>query len=109
MSARFTKINEAFLCDQCGYLVPAAKKTCRNHCPKCLHSKHVDHFPGDRANECLGMLQPFAWEHDSQKGIVIWFRCARCGVESRNRAIVDDDCEPDDFDAIMRLSGKSPT
>ena len=108
MGSRFTKINETFVCDQCGHQVPTAKKTCRNHCPKCLYSKHVDHFPGDRANECHGLLKPFAWEQDPQKGVVIWFRCVRCGTETRNRALLDDPTASDDFDAIMRLSGKSP-
>ena len=36
------KINEPFVCIQCGKTVPLAKKTCRNHCPFCFTSLHVD-------------------------------------------------------------------
>ena len=109
MTSRFTKINESFLCDHCGHSVPEAKKTCRNHCPKCLHSKHVDVFPGDRSEECRGLLVPFAWEQDGQKGMMLWFRCQKCGAERRNKALTDDSVEADDFAAILRLSGASPS
>lgn len=36
------KINEAFVCLECGKKVPLADKTCRNHCPYCFVSQHVD-------------------------------------------------------------------
>ena len=29
-----------------------------NHCPRCLYSKHVDINPGDRAEQCDGMMEP---------------------------------------------------
>lgn len=43
------KINETFHCLECGKLVPLAERTCRNHCPYCFASRHVDgDIPGDR-------------------------------------------------------------
>ena len=44
----FTKIDEEFICENCGKKVKKLGYTCRNHCPYCLHSKHVDVNPGDR-------------------------------------------------------------
>ncbi|HIQ57626.1 TPA: RNHCP domain-containing protein, partial [Candidatus Gracilibacteria bacterium] len=43
----FKVINEEFTCEWCGEINPPSKGTCRNHCRKCLCSKHVDEkFPG---------------------------------------------------------------
>ena len=36
--------------------------TARDHCPYCLYSKHLDINPGDRANECEGLLRPIGIE-----------------------------------------------
>ena len=44
---RFTEIDEEFVCENCGKKVPKLGYSCRNHCPYCLHSKHVDKNPGD--------------------------------------------------------------
>ncbi len=44
----FFEIDEEFICDNCGKQVPKLGYSCRNHCPYCLHSKHVDKNPGDR-------------------------------------------------------------
>ena len=40
--SRFTEIDEKFICENCGKKVPKLGYSCRNHCPYCLHSKHVD-------------------------------------------------------------------
>ena len=42
---RFTKIDEEFICENCGEKVEKLGYTCRNHCPHCLYSKHVDINP----------------------------------------------------------------
>ncbi len=102
--SRFLKINEAFLCEACGRSVPPAQRTCRNHCPYCLHSKHVDIFPGDRANSCRGLLKPIGYELSSKKGLVLLFRCQRCQAETRNIALRDDAFASDDYDRILALS-----
>ena len=52
MNRKFTEIDEEFICENCGEKVGQLGYSCRNHCPKCLHSKHVDINPGDRAEKC---------------------------------------------------------
>ena len=54
----FIEIDEPFVCEHCGNEVKPLGYSCRNHCPKCLYSKHVDKEPGDRAEGCKGMLKP---------------------------------------------------
>ena len=56
--ANFTVIDEDFICENCGAKVKKLGYSCRNHCPKCLFSKHVDINPGDRSNTCKGLLKP---------------------------------------------------
>ena len=62
MAGNFTEIDEEFICDNCGRRVPKLGYSCRNHCPYCLYSKHVDVNPGDRAEECHGVLEPVGAE-----------------------------------------------
>lgn len=104
---RFVKINDSFDCENCGRHVPIAKRTCRNHCPFCLYSKHVDIFPGDRANPCRGLLKPIGYEQHSKKGLMIRFRCTSCHEETRNVALLDDPLCPDDYDGILALTRKN--
>ncbi|CAN5754266.1 RNHCP domain-containing protein [soil metagenome] len=104
---RFTAIgtNVAFTCDACGAAVPPlANGSYRNHCPACLHSRHVDVHPGDRANECGGLLEPIGAEQSGTKGWVVVHRCRRCGEIRRNRAALDDPSVPDDIDVLIELS-----
>lgn len=89
----FTKIDEDFICENCGEKVKKLGYTCRNHCPKCLHSKHVDINPGDRQEECKGILEPVGLEIDSKKGYVIVFKCKKCGKIRKNKAANDDNKE----------------
>jgi DNA-directed RNA polymerase subunit RPC12/RpoP len=104
---RFQKINDAFQCEHCGKEVPVSQRTCRNHCPYCLHSKHVDIFPGDRANPCKGLLIPIGYEQHSKKGLMIRFRCASCQAITRNIALLDDRYASDDYDQILKLTPKA--
>ena len=101
MQSRFTKIDEEFICHNCGKKVEKLGYTCRNHCPECLHSKHVDINPGDRAEECQGVLKPVSVEIDSKKGYVIKFKCEKCGAIRKNKAAEDDN-----MDLIIELSSK---
>ncbi|MEZ4607958.1 MAG: RNHCP domain-containing protein [Deinococcales bacterium] len=103
---RFTAkgTNEAFLCANCGANVPELHNgSYRNHCPFCLYSLHVDIFPGDRDNDCGGLLRPTGVEHSTKKGWVILYECDRCGAKGRNKAALDD-VVADDFDLIIALS-----
>ncbi|SMF29491.1 RNHCP domain-containing protein [Pseudobacteriovorax antillogorgiicola] len=100
----FKKINEEFSCENCGKKVPLSEKTCRNHCPYCLYSKHVDKLPGDRANPCRGLLKPIGYHFHSKKGLMIDFKCQRCGEKTRNIALLEDGIQGDDYDQILALT-----
>lgn len=86
----FTQRNEAFTCLHCGAAVPPQTGSCRNHCPECLWSLHVDQNPGDRAADCGGLMEPVAVELSGKKGRVLVHRCRSCGEVRRNRAAPDD-------------------
>lgn len=84
---------EAFLCAQCGHAVaPEAFGTRqRNHCPRCLHSLHVDLAVGDRRNLCQGIMDPIgAWQR-AEGELALLHRCRRCGMIRSNRVAGDDD------------------
>lgn len=98
---KFTVIDEEFICENCGKHVPKLGYSCRNHCPYCLYSKHVDVNPGDRKEECQGLLEPIGLESGSKKGYSIIFRCKKCGKLRKNKIAEDDDMEK-----IIELSTK---
>lgn len=95
----FTVIDEEFECENCGRKVTKLGYSCRNHCPYCLHSKHVDIDPGDRAESCHGLLKPIGIDTTSKKGYVIIFKCTKCGMIRRNKVAEDDN-----MDKIIELS-----
>lgn len=98
---KFTKIDEEFKCENCGNQVEKLGYTSRDHCPKCLHSKHVDINPGDRAETCHGDLVPVSVELNPKKGYVIIYKCKKCGKLKKNKAAEDDNME-----LIINLSSK---
>lgn len=108
MSRKFTKINNEFICVQCKSLVPKSEKSCRNHCPNCLYSLHVDIFPGDRANLCKGLLKPVGYEISGKKGIIIIFTCIKCGDKVRNKTTSEEETVRDDLDRILALTENYP-
>lgn len=89
----FIKNDNEFNCVNCGAKVEKLNYTSRDHCNKCLHSLHVDIFPGDRSNDCKGVLKPINVIQTSKKGQVIIYRCNKCGSEVRNIVAEDDDRE----------------
>ena len=97
----FKVIDEEFICENCGRQVPKLGYSCRNHCPYCLYSKHVDIDPGDRLEDCHGLLEPIGIESNSQKGYIMIFKCQKCGKIRKNKAAEDDD-----MDKIIALSAK---
>ena len=99
--SNFTVIDEEFICENCGKKVSKLGYSCRNHCPSCLHSKHVDKNPGDREETCHGILEPIGIETNSKKGYVIGFKCKKCGMIRKNKMAEDDD-----MDLIIKLSAK---
>lgn len=95
---KFTMRDEKFICEHCGAEVDELGYTARDHCPKCLYSKHVDILPGDRQNNCHGLLEPIGIEKfkDTYK---IVYRCERCRKTHRNIVAKDDN-----MDEIIRLT-----
>jgi DNA-directed RNA polymerase subunit RPC12/RpoP len=104
---KFKKLNETFICAHCGYEVPPAQSTCRDHCPRCLWSQHVDVNPGDRAADCGGLLRPVGYDKHPKKGFMILYRCETCGSSRRNRFLESDRSnhfECDSFNALLALT-----
>ena len=91
-------LNEEFICENCNKLVTKASHTARDHCNHCLYSKHVDINPGDRKNNCQGLLEPISIEKH-KKTYKIIYKCKKCNQIHKN--IV---CEDDNMDLIINLS-----
>jgi predicted RNA-binding Zn-ribbon protein involved in translation (DUF1610 family) len=87
------KINESFVCINCKRTIDPARKTCRNHCPFCLTSLHVDgNIPGDRAAECWWIMRPKNYEIKHWKKRIL-FCCEKCGKEHWNKMLDEDDVD----------------
>lgn len=82
--------DEGFTCMACGAQVPPGGARVRDHCPRCLHGRHLDRIPGDRAAGCGGLLVPVELELRGEQPR-IHHRCARCGHRHRVRAHPEDD------------------
>lgn len=96
----FTKNDDSFTCEHCLKEVKALKYTSRDHCPYCLYSKHVDIFPGDRNNNCKGLLEPIGIEKFKDTYKII-YKCKKCNKIHKNIMANDDD-----IDLIIQLSVK---
>ena len=85
------KINESFECIWCWRTVQIATKTCRNHCPYCFTSLHVDwDIPWDRASTCKWIMYPV--EYQIKNGdYKILFKCSKCGKYHWNKRADDDE------------------
>ena len=95
---RFNMIDEEFVCEHCQKQVPKLNYTARDHCPYCLYYKHVDINPGDRLNECKGLLKPIGIDKykDTYK---IVYECEKCHQIHRNIMANDDN-----YDKIIEIS-----
>lgn len=98
---RFSKLDEGFICENCHKEVFPLKYSSRDHCPYCLYSKHVDINPGDRANECRGLLKPIGIEKFKDTYKVV-YKCDKCKNIHKN--IIAND---DDMDTLIEIS-KNP-
>lgn len=94
----FKKNDSGFICQKCGNKVEPLNYSSRDHCNHCLYSLHVDIMPGDRLNECRGLMCPIGIEIDGKKGYIIRYQCQKCGQLHRNKTAQDDD-----FDAILKV------
>lgn len=94
----FQRRTEDFHCEQCGFLVVGDGYT--NHCPRCLYSKHVDVFPGDRMEHCGGLMEPISYMKENGQERLVQ-RCLSCGKVWKNKVQSDDD-----FEALLALARK---
>ena len=101
MTKEFQKNVEDFTCDKCSALIVGNGYT--NHCPECLHSKHVDVFPGDRASDCGGLMEPIevTQEKDSY---VLTHTCTTCAYTKKNKLATNDNME-----TVVNLAKKLAT
>ena len=98
-----TSENTAFTCLRCGLdVVPLSNGSYRNHCPRCLYSRHLDLVPGDQASSCVGMMEPVGVRYRSGKGLQVVHRCMTCGVLRANKIAIDT-VQPDDWEQLLRL------
>ena len=97
---KFNMIDEEFICENCGKNVSKLEYSARDHCPYCLCSKHVDINPGDRSNECLGILEPIDIEKFKHTYKII-YKCRKCGKVHKNIMANDDD-----LNVIIEISTK---
>lgn len=95
---RFNMIDEKFKCMNCGMDVDTLNYTARDHCPRCLYSRHVDVMPGDRQNKCMGLMMPIGIEKYKNTYKII-YKCLSCGEVHKNIMAQDDD-----YDMIVKLS-----
>lgn len=77
----------------------------RNHCPHCLFSLHVDITPGDRKNECKGLMEPIGKVYKPDGEEVIIHKCLKCGFVRKNRVAGDDSYEL--MDSLKELDAKA--
>lgn len=86
----FNELDENFICENCGKNVSKLVYSSRDHCPYCLYSKHVDINPGDRANECKGLLRPVGIEKFKETFKILYI-CQKCKEQHKNVMAKDDD------------------
>jgi len=102
------RTNRGFVCEQCGERVlPLARGGFRNHCPRCLWSKHVDRVPGDRMESCGGLMAPIGIESDAKRGWMVVHQCVRCGFVRRNRAALDDPRQGDQWGVMVKVARRA--
>lgn len=85
------KINESFQCVNCGRKIAVAHKTCRNHCPYCFSSLHLDgKIPWDRASTCRWIMYPIDYQLKNWDYKIL-FQCSACGKQHWNKRAEDDE------------------
>jgi hypothetical protein len=87
-----SSIGEPFNCVKCNELVlnTVSGTEQRNHCPKCLWSRHVDFQIGDRRSACRSVMEPIAVCAKPNGEWSIVHRCIKCGAVRLNRIAGDD-------------------
>ena len=87
---KFNELDEGFICENCNKKVNPLNYSSRDHCPFCLYSKHVDINPGDRNNNCKGLMKPIGIEKYKDTYKII-YQCIKCKENHKNIIAKDDD------------------
>ena len=95
---KFNMLDEEFVCENCHKKISKLNYTARDHCNYCLYSKHVDINPGDRKNDCHGLLVPIGIEKFKDTYKII-YKCNKCHHLHKNIMATDDN-----MDEIIKLS-----
>lgn len=90
---RFQRRVEDFECEHCHTKNIGTGYT--NHCSNCLYSKHVDIFPGDRKDDCGGIM-PVTRVEKKGETYVLEHTCSACGHKSGDHVRQNDN-----FDAVI--------
>ena len=98
----FTRRVEDFDCVVCGAHNRGDGYT--NHCSACLSSLHVDIDPGDRAEDCGGVMRPVAVEIVRGSPVIV-HRCEACGLVRRCKSGPLD--STDAIHEVMRLAAEA--
>ena len=99
--------NNDFRCIHCGNYVSALQVVSgvhnRNHCPYCLHSRHLDALKsGDRLSGCQAVMRPVGltlkrtrnkYARAESGELMLIHQCLGCGRLSINRIAADDHSE----------------
>lgn len=93
---KFQRNIEDFNCENCGEFVEGDGYT--NHCPNCLHSKHVDINPGDRDEQCQGVMVPVQISTKREE-YRIQFECEKCSKKIWNKTHKNDN-----FEIILKIA-----
>ncbi len=94
----FVQNNQEFQCLNCNCEVKIHPTSSRDHCNLCLYGLHIDINPGDRQNQCKGLLKPISIDKRNSK-TQICYECESCGSKTRNIVAPDDD-----YDKIVEIS-----
>jgi len=93
---RFKRNKEDFICEKCGQENFGNGYT--NQCTRCLYSKHVDVNPGDRAEDCGGLMKPVdTYQKKGQNFIT--HKCQKC-KHLKNSKLSNNDS----FEEFIRIS-----
>ena len=98
-------MQKGFQCQNCNFNIKTIGNIGtknRNHCPKCLFSKHVDEIhSGDRASDCQSLMEPIGltfkksridkYGKEIQGELMLVHKCKNCKKVSINRIAADDD------------------
>ena len=97
--------DEDFECQNCHFQVPKrGGGYCRNHCPKCLYSLHVDlKVPGDRKSDCVSLMKPVDVILNTKKQTYqLIQQCTKC--QYRHAVTVAKD---DDLNLVLKIACES--